>query len=54
MPSIIDTDANRNAMPNSNFNRWVKTGDLTNLVVFLCSEEAKVINGAAIPAFGLA
>jgi NAD(P)-dependent dehydrogenase (short-subunit alcohol dehydrogenase family) len=54
LPSIIDTDANRKAMPNSNFNRWVKIGDLTNLVVFLCSEEANVITGAAIPAYGLA
>ncbi len=54
LPSIIDTDANRKAMPNSDFSKWVKTRDLTNLVLFLCSEEAKVINGAAIPAFGLA
>ena len=54
LPSIIDTDANRKAMPNSDFSKWVKTGDLANLVLFLCSEEAKAINGAAIPAYGLA
>jgi len=54
LPSIIDTDASRKAMPNANFSKWVKTGDLSNLVMFLCSEESKVINGAAIPAYGLA
>jgi len=54
LPSIIDTDANRKAMPDANFSKWVKTGDVANLVLFLCSEEAKAINGAAIPAFGLA
>ena len=54
LPSIIDTDANRKAMPNSDFSKWVKTGDLASLVLFLCSEEANVINGAAVPAYGLA
>lgn len=54
LPSIIDTDANRKAMPNSSFGKWVKTGDLANLVLFLCTDEAKVITGAAIPAYGSA
>ncbi len=54
LPSIIDTDANRKAMPNSNFSKWVKTRDLASLVMYLCTEEAKIINGAAIPAYGLA
>ena len=54
LPSTIDTEANRNAMPNSDFSKWVKTGDLANLILSLCSDEAKVINGAAIPAYGLA
>ena len=54
LPSVIDTDANRKAMPNSDFSKWVKTRDLASLVLFLCSEEANVMNGAAIPAYGLA
>ena len=53
LPSTIDTEANRRAMPNSDFSKWVKTEDLAKVVLFLCSEEAKVINGAAIPAYGL-
>ena len=53
LPSVIDTEANRRAMPKADFSRWVKTDDLTNVVFFLCSQEAKVITGAAIPTFGL-
>lgn len=54
LPSTIDTEANRKAMPDSDFSKWVKTEDLANLMLFLCSDEAKVINGAAIPVYGLA
>ena len=53
LPSVIDTDANRRAMPNEDFSKWVKTDDITNVVFFLCSQEAKVITGAAIPTYGL-
>lgn len=53
LPSIIDTEANRKAMPKADFSRWVKTDDLANVVLFLCSQEAKVITGAAIPTYGL-
>jgi NAD(P)-dependent dehydrogenase (short-subunit alcohol dehydrogenase family) len=53
LPSVIDTEANRIAMPKADFSRWVKTDDLTNVVFFLCSQEAKVITGAAIPTYGL-
>ena len=54
MPSIIDTQANRKAMPNADFNKWLKPVDLANVVLFLCSEDAKTITGAAIPTFGVA
>ena len=53
LPSVIDTEANRRAMPKADFSKWVKTDDLTNVVFFLCSQEAKVITGAAIPTYGL-
>lgn len=53
LPSIIDTDPNRKAMPDSDFSKWVKTEDLAKAVLFLCSEESRVINGAAIPTYGL-
>ena len=53
MPSIIDTEANRKEMPNADFNKWVKPEELSNVVLFLSSEEAKTITGAAIPTFGV-
>lgn len=53
LPSIIDTEPNRKAMPDSDFSKWVKTEDLANVVLFLCSEESKIINGATIPTYGL-
>jgi NAD(P)-dependent dehydrogenase (short-subunit alcohol dehydrogenase family) len=54
MPSTIDTQANRIAMPNADHNKWVKPPDLANIVLFLCSEEGKAITGAAVPTYGLA
>lgn len=53
IPSMINTEANRKAMPAANFGKWVKPEELANIVLFLCSEEAKVITGAAIPTYGL-
>jgi NAD(P)-dependent dehydrogenase (short-subunit alcohol dehydrogenase family) len=54
MPSILDTEANRKAMPSADFSKWVKPEDLANVVLFLCSEDARVITGAAIPTYGIA
>jgi NAD(P)-dependent dehydrogenase (short-subunit alcohol dehydrogenase family) len=54
MPTIIDTQANRKVMPNADFTKWVKPEDLANVVLFLSSDEAKTITGAAIPTFGIA
>jgi NAD(P)-dependent dehydrogenase (short-subunit alcohol dehydrogenase family) len=52
LPSIIDTEANRKAMPNADFAKWPKTTDIACVILFLCSEDAKVIHGAAIPVHG--
>ena len=52
LPSIIDTAANRTAMPNAAFDRWPKPEDIARVILFLCSEDAKVINGASIPVYG--
>jgi NAD(P)-dependent dehydrogenase (short-subunit alcohol dehydrogenase family) len=54
MPSTIDTEANRRAMPTADHSKWVKPQDLANVVLFLCSDEANVITGAAIPTYGVA
>jgi NAD(P)-dependent dehydrogenase (short-subunit alcohol dehydrogenase family) len=49
VPSIIDTPANRAAMPNSDHAAWPKIPDIARTYVFLAAAEASLINGAAIP-----
>lgn len=49
VPSVIDTAANRSAMPKADFSRWSKPEDIARVILFLCSEEARVVRGAAIP-----
>lgn len=53
LPTTIDTEANRRAMPNADFKKWLLKEDLANVILFLCSADSKVINGAAIPTYGL-
>jgi NAD(P)-dependent dehydrogenase (short-subunit alcohol dehydrogenase family) len=52
LPSIIDTAANRKAMPGAEFSKWPKPEEIARVILFLCSEEACVIHGAAIPVYG--
>jgi len=52
LPSIIDTEANRKAMPKADFAKWPKPEDIARVILFLCSEDARVIHGAAIPVYG--
>jgi NAD(P)-dependent dehydrogenase (short-subunit alcohol dehydrogenase family) len=52
VPSIMDTPANRRAMPEADFNVWPKTDDIAKVIVYLCSEDARVIHGAAVPVYG--
>ena len=53
LPTTIDTPDNRAAMPDANPARWVAPGDLANVIVFLASDEARAIHGAALPVTGL-
>lgn len=52
LPGIIDTPANRRAMPRADFARWPKPEDIARVILFLCSDDALVIHGAAIPVYG--
>jgi NAD(P)-dependent dehydrogenase (short-subunit alcohol dehydrogenase family) len=52
VPSIIDTEANRKAMPNANFAQWPKPEDIARVILFLCSDDARLIHGAAVPVYG--
>ena len=49
VPSIIDTPANRAAMPNSDHDSWPKVGDIARSYVFLAEPGSGLINGASVP-----
>lgn len=49
VPSIIDTPANRTAMPDANHNSWPKIADIACVYLFLASSDAARVNGAALP-----
>jgi NAD(P)-dependent dehydrogenase (short-subunit alcohol dehydrogenase family) len=52
LPSIIDTETNRKAMPKADFSKWPKPEDIARVILFLCSDDSRVIHGAAIPVYG--
>jgi NAD(P)-dependent dehydrogenase (short-subunit alcohol dehydrogenase family) len=52
LPSIIDTEINRKAIPNADFASWPKPEDIARVILFLCSDDAKLIHGAAVPVYG--
>lgn len=52
LPSIIDTEPNRKAMPKADFSKWPKPEEIARVILFLCSDGARVIHGAAIPVYG--
>jgi NAD(P)-dependent dehydrogenase (short-subunit alcohol dehydrogenase family) len=52
LPSIIDTEINRKMMPKADFSKWPKPEAIARVILFLCGEDAKLINGAAVPVYG--
>ena len=52
LPSIIDTEANRKAMPHADFAKWPKPEEIARVILFLCGDDARVIHGAAVPVYG--
>ena len=52
LPSVIDTPANRKSMPKADFAKWPKPEEIARVILFLCSRDAAVIHGAAIPVYG--
>ena len=52
LPSIIDTAPNRKAMPDADFAKWPKPEAIARVILFLCSDDARVVHGAAIPVYG--
>jgi len=54
LPSIIDTEANRQAMPGADFSKWPKPEQIADVILFLSGDGAALIHGAAIPVYGQA
>ena len=52
LPSIIDTEANRKSMPDADFTKWPKPEEIARVIVFLSSDDAKLIHGASVPVYG--
>ncbi len=52
LPGTIDTPQNRAAMANADHGSWVPTTDLANVIMFLASDQARSVTGAAIPVYG--
>ena len=52
LPSVIDTAVNRQAMPDANFAIWPKPEEIASVILFLASDAAQVVHGAAIPVYG--
>ena len=52
LPSIIDTAENRRALRADGSDRWVPPGQIADVMLFLASDAAQAINGAAIPVYG--
>lgn len=53
LPTVLDTPQNRADMPKADPKRWVALEDLAKVIVFLASDDARAIHGAALPVPGL-
>lgn len=54
VPSVIDTQGTRAALPYADYMRWPKPSEIAVVLDFLLSPASEVINGAQIPVFGKA
>ncbi len=51
-PSIMDTPANRKAMPKADYAVWPKVGEVAQTILFLASPDNQVTRGGIVPVYG--
>ncbi len=54
LPSVINTDATRAALPYADYVNWPQPNEIADVINFIASEESKVVNGAFLPVWGSA
>jgi NAD(P)-dependent dehydrogenase (short-subunit alcohol dehydrogenase family) len=54
LPSVIDTPANRTAMPDADHDTWVGADEIAAVIHFLSSDASSPISGAEVPVYGRA
>jgi NAD(P)-dependent dehydrogenase (short-subunit alcohol dehydrogenase family) len=54
LPSVIDTPANRESMPDSDWSKWVPPEEIAQVIRFLVSDDSRPTSGAAVPVYGRA
>ncbi len=54
LPSVINTEATRAALPYADYIKWPQPEEIAQVINFLASRESKVINGGAVPVWGSA
>jgi NAD(P)-dependent dehydrogenase (short-subunit alcohol dehydrogenase family) len=52
VPGTIDTPQNRQSMPDANYSKWVDPAAIADVALFLASDAARSVTGAAIPVYG--
>lgn len=52
LPSTLDTPQNRAAMPDADFTQWVEPAAVADVILFLASDAARAVTGAALPVYG--
>lgn len=52
LPAVVNTPANRDSLPADVLEKAASPEEIAKVILFLCSDESVLINGAAIPVFG--